>query len=120
MIDLMPALDTAIRKAVDATMHLVVKIFILELLLAIIIVLGALLVYDALFRPWHLIEEQLREIEMHIDTLRKGGWRARFHSWISMPAWRGDVEKHLEYLLGLRELKRAELELFEKLRRGDS
>lgn len=76
-----------------------------------------LLIYDTLFRPWRLVEDQLQEIEMHIDTLRKGGWRARFHSWISMPAWRGDVEKHLEYLLGLRELKRAELELFEKLRR---
>ncbi|NJE06640.1 hypothetical protein E3E36_10940 [Thermococcus sp. M36] len=73
--------------------------------------------YDAIFRPWRLVEEQLMDIEMHIETLKRGGWRAKLHSWISMPAWRGDVEKHLEYLLGLRELKRAELELFEKLRR---
>lgn len=61
-------------------------------------------------------EEQLRDIDMHIETLKKGGKRAKLHSWLSMPAWRGDVEKHLEYLLSLRELKRAELELFEKLR----
>ena len=72
--------------------------------------------YDTLFRPWRLVEEQLKEIEMHIKTLRKGGRRAKLHSWISMPVFRGDVGKHLEYLLGLRELKRAELELFEKLK----
>ena len=73
--------------------------------------------YDVIFRPWRLVEDQLKEIEMHIKTLQKGGWRAKLRSWLSMPAWRGDVEKHLEYLLGLRELKRAELELFEKVKR---
>jgi len=72
--------------------------------------------YDTIFSPWRLVEDQLKEIEMHIETLKRGGWRAKFHSWISMPAWRGDVERHLKYLLGLRELKRAELELFEKLK----
>lgn len=74
------------------------------------------LFYDVIFRPWHLVEEQLRDIDMHIETLQKGGRRAKLHSWLSMPAWRGDVEKHLEYLLGLRELKWAELELLGKLR----
>lgn len=74
--------------------------------------------YDTIFRPWRLVEEQLRDIEMHIKTLQKGGRRAKLHSWLSMPAWRGDVERHLKYLLGLRELKRAELELFEKLKAG--
>ncbi|WP_048148951.1 hypothetical protein [Palaeococcus ferrophilus] len=77
------------------------------------------LFYDAVFRPWRLVEEQLREIEMHIETLKKGGKRAKLHSWLSMPAWRGDIERHLEFLLGLRELKRAELELLEKLRGGE-
>ncbi|NJD99529.1 hypothetical protein E3E26_06995 [Thermococcus sp. LS1] len=86
-------------------------------LLGLIIFYFIILLYDTIARPWRLVEEQLMEIEMHIETLRKGGRRAKFHSWISMPAWRGDVEKHLKYLLGLRELKKAELELFEKLRR---
>ena len=76
-----------------------------------------ILLYNIIFRPWHFVEDELRDIEMHIKTLQKGGRRAKLHSWLSMPAWRGDVEKHLEYLLGLRELKRAELELFEKVRR---
>ena len=76
-----------------------------------------LLFYDIIFRPWRLIEEQIIGIEKSMETLKRGGWRAKLHSWLSMPAWRGDVEKHLKYLLGLRELKRAELELFEKLRR---
>ncbi len=76
----------------------------------------ALLLYDLLIRPWRLVEEQIMTIERNIETLKMGGWRAKFHSWISMPAWRGDVEKHLRYLLGLRELKRAELELFKKLK----
>jgi len=73
---------------------------------------AVLMLYDTLFRPWRLVEEQIMTIERNIEALKMGGWRAKFHSWISMPAWRGDVEKHLRYLLGLRELKRAELELF--------
>ena len=76
-----------------------------------------ILLYNIIFRPWHFVEDELRDIEMHIETLKKGGWRAKFYSWISMPVFKGDVEKHLEYLLGLRELKRAELELFEKVGR---
>jgi len=85
----------------------------------LVLMLGylALLLYDTLFRPWRLVEEQIMTIERNIEALNRGGWRAKFHSWISMPAWHGDVERHLKYLLGLRELKRAELELFEKLRR---
>jgi len=76
----------------------------------------ALLLYDTLFRPWRLVEEQIIGIERNIDILKRGGWMAKLHSWLSMPAWRGDVERHLKYLLGLRELKRAELELFERLK----
>ena len=85
-------------------------------LIGLIALYFILLLYDTLFRPWRLVEEQLEGIERNIETLQKGGWRAKLHSWLSMPAWRGDVEKHLEYLLGLRKLKRAELELFEKLK----
>ena len=85
-------------------------------LFGLIVFYSTLLIYDTLFRPWRLIKDQLKEIDMHIETLKKGGWRAKLHSWLSMPAWRGDVERHLKYLLGLREIKRAELELFERLR----
>ncbi|MBO8175179.1 MAG: hypothetical protein H0Z18_07970 [Thermococcus sp.] len=88
------------------------------LVFSLIILYFTIIMYDIFFRPWRLVEDQLKEIDMHIETLKKGGWRAKLHSWLSMPAWRGDVEKHLNYLLGLRELKRAELELFEKMKGG--
>ena len=77
-----------------------------------------ILLYNIIFRPWHFVEEELRDIEMHIKTLQKGGRWAKLHSWLSMPVFRGDVERHLKYLLGLREIKQAELELFEKVKRG--
>ncbi|AJC72623.1 hypothetical protein X802_00880 [Thermococcus guaymasensis DSM 11113] len=77
---------------------------------------AVLMLYDVLFRPWRLVEEQIITIERNIETLKRGGWRAKLHSWISMPLWHGDVGRHLKYLLGLRELKRAELELFERLK----
>ena len=94
------------------------RVIVLTLIdFGLIILYFVILLYNTIFRPWRLVGEQLRDIEMHIKTLQEGGRRAKLHSWISMPAWRGDVKKHLEYLLGLRELKRAELELFEKLRR---
>ncbi|WP_297536513.1 hypothetical protein [Thermococcus sp.] len=84
--------------------------------LAIMLGYLALLLYDTLFRPWRLVEEQIMTIERNIETLKRGGWRAKLHSWLSMPVWHGDVERHLKYLLYLHEVKRAELELFEKLK----
>jgi len=86
------------------------------LVVSLWVLYAVLMLYDVLFRPWRLVEEQIMTIERNIETLRRGGWRAKLYSWISMPAWRGDVERHLKYLLGLRELKRAELELFERLK----
>jgi len=78
------------------------------------VVLGALLVgmvllliYDALFRPWRLVEAGLNDIKKQLELL--DGRFARLHAFMIAPWLRGDVEKTKEFLRMMEYNKRREL-----------
>jgi len=66
-----------------------------------------LLVYDALFRPWRLVEAGLSDIKKQLELL--DGRFARLHAFMIAPWLRGDVEKTRKFLRMMEYNKRREL-----------
>ncbi|BAD84571.1 hypothetical protein TK0382 [Thermococcus kodakarensis KOD1] len=82
------------------------------------LLLGAILsiLYDILFRPWKLVREGINDLERQLKLL--DGRFARLRSFIIAPWLWGDVERTRTFVSHKLALKRAELELFEKLKGG--
>ncbi|MCD6559596.1 MAG: hypothetical protein J7K57_06995, partial [Palaeococcus sp.] len=59
-------------------------------------VLFVLLIYDAVFRHWRLVEEQIHDIEKRLELLN--GRFARLHAFMIAPWLKGDVERTKEFL----------------------
>ncbi len=80
-----------------------------------LLVLGAVLtiLYDMLFRPWRLVEQGLKDAEKQLKLL--DGRFVKLHALIIAPWLKGDVEKTRKFVSKRIELKKAELELFEKV-----
>ena len=66
-----------------------------------------LLVYDAMFRPWRLVDEGLKDIEKQLELL--DGRFARLHAFMIAPWLKGDVKKTKEFLRMMKSLKKREL-----------
>ncbi len=82
-----------------------------------VVVIGGVLllvVYDALFRPWKFVRAELEDIEKQLELL--DGCFARLHAFMIAPWLRGNVEKTKEFVSKRIKLKKAELELFERLK----
>ncbi|KUH33894.1 hypothetical protein APY94_03965 [Thermococcus celericrescens] len=81
-----------------------------------LLVLGAMLsiLYDILFRPWKLIREGINDLERQLKLLN--GRFARLWAFIIAPWLWGDVERTRAFVSHKLTLKRAELELFKKIR----
>lgn len=82
----------------------------------VIVGMVLLLLYDALFRPWRLVEAGLRDIEKQLELL--DGRFARLYAFLIAPWLRGDVEKTREFLQMMRHNKRRELMTYILIREG--
>ena len=82
-----------------------------------LLLLGVMLsiLYDMLFRPWKLVRESIKDLERQLKHL--DGHFAKLHAFIIAPWLKGDVEMTRAFVSQKLALRRAELELFEKLRR---
>jgi len=79
-------------------------------------VLFVLLIYDAVFRPWRLVEEQIHDIEKRLELLN--GRFARLHAFMIAPWLKGDVERTKEFLRKMRSNKRRELMTYLLVKEG--
>ena len=79
-------------------------------------VLFVLLIYDAVFRPWRLVEEQIHDIEKRLELLN--GRFARLHAFMIAPWLKGDVERTREFLRMMKHNKRRELMTYLLVKEG--
>ena len=75
-----------------------------------------LVLYDAMFRPWRLVEAGLRDIEKQLELL--DGRFARLYAFLIAPWLRGDVEKTKEFLRMMQHNKQRELMTYILIREG--
>jgi len=83
-------------------------------IMGLVVYLGLILLYDTFFRPWRFVEDRIRDLERQLRLL--DGRFARWHAFLIAPWLKGDVEKTRFFISRRLDLKRAELELFEKLK----